>query len=96
MKEHVDHQKTRHKLLDPDQHYAIIIHPGKLARLKYKVLISVVALLECNDLGDNFLLRVIRSIPLPVLTENLLHIYQLYDKYKTKDGYEESLFCRFD
>lgn len=83
MKGPVDHQKSRTKLMDPDQHYSLALHPGKLARLKYKCLISIMALLECNDLGDNFLLRIIRSIPLPVMTENLLYVYKLYNKYKT-------------
>ena len=30
------------------------------------------------------------------MIENLLYIFMLYEKYKTKDEYEKSLFCRFD
>lgn len=79
------HISQRGKLLDPDKRYNLTLHAGKLAKLKYKCLITVVALLECNDLGDNFLLRIIRGIPLPVMIENLLYIFMLYEKYKTRD-----------
>jgi hypothetical protein len=82
--------------MDPDAHYTLILHPGKLAKLKYKCLIGMVSLLECNDEADNMLLRIVRAIPLKVLTENLSRIFTLYDKYKSKDQYEINLFNRVD
>ena len=82
--------------MDPEKHYSLAIHPGKLALLKYKCLTCIMALLEGNDQGDNFLLRIIRGIPLPIMTENLLHLYMIYDKYKSKDEYEIGLFGRYN
>lgn len=80
--------------MNPDERYCLQIHPGKLAKLKYKCLVGIVGLLEASEGGDHLLLRIIRTIPLNVLTENLLYIFKLYEKYKMKDEYEQSLFDR--
>lgn len=80
--------------MNPEERYCISIHPGNLARLKYKSVIGIVGLLEASDGGDILMLRIIRTIPLNVLTENLLYIFKLYMKYKMKDEYEYSLFNR--
>ena len=56
----------------------------------------MVGLLEASDHDEHLLLRMIRVIPLKVLTENLLYTYILYEKFKTKDEYDDSLFNRYD
>ncbi|EGR33562.1 MIR domain protein [Ichthyophthirius multifiliis] len=71
------------------------IHLAEIARLKYKCLITVVSLLECNDSRSDFIMRIMRIIPVKVLTENLTKIYQLYQKY-TKDDYNDDLFNTMD
>lgn len=53
---------------------------AKLARLKLKCLVTLVSLVECCDPGDNLILRIIRAIPLKVLTNNIQRIFSLYQK----------------
>lgn len=80
--------------MDQSQNYNLVIHPIHLSRMKYKLLICVLSLIEGTDSQDNIILRLSRSIPFNVLAANLSHIYRLYDKNKTKDSYEISLFNR--
>jgi len=54
------------------------LHAGKLARLKHKCLITIVSLLECNIHNREFVTKIMRTIPLTVLTDNLARIYELY------------------
>lgn len=54
------------------------LHAGKLARLKNKCLITIVSLLECNINNEQFVTKIMRTIPLTVLTDNLSRIYELY------------------
>ncbi|KAL4511687.1 hypothetical protein ABPG72_012532 [Tetrahymena utriculariae] len=70
------------------------LHLGKLARLKNKCLITIVSLLECNINSKEFVTKIVRSIPLNILTNNLSRIYSLYQKYE-KD-YVQSIFNRAD
>lgn len=70
------------------------MHPGKLARLKHKCLITIVSLLECNINSEEFVTKIMRTIPLNVLTNNLARIYELFKRYE-KD-YVDSLFNRAD
>ena len=63
------------KFNNDSEPYDFEIHPGELARLKYKCLIGIVSLLESNDSADNLILRIIRTIPLKILTDNLARIY---------------------
>lgn len=63
--------KKRMKLMDPEKPFIITLHLAKLARLKLKCLVTLVSLVECCDPGDNLILRIIRGIPLKVLTNNL-------------------------
>lgn len=51
------------------------IHPGKLARIKFKCLNTVISLLECSESQDSLILRIIRVIPIAILTNNLRRIY---------------------
>ena len=37
--------------------------------------------MECNDPNDMILLRIKRALPLNVLQDNLIKIYNLYKKY---------------
>jgi inositol 1,4,5-triphosphate receptor type 3 len=67
--------------------YKIALHPGKLARLKFKCLIGIIGLLECNDETDNLILRIVRSIPLKVMMNNLARVFVLFEKYE-KGEYE--------
>lgn len=62
--------------------------------MKLKCLIAMVGLLEASDDAEHLLLKMIRVIPLKVLTENLLYTYKLYEAFKNKDEYEDSLFNR--
>jgi hypothetical protein len=77
-------------LNDPDLPFRIALHPGKLARLKYKSLIGIIGLLECNDETDNLILRIVRSIPLKVMTNNMARVFWLLEKYKEGE-YEEKV-----
>lgn len=58
-------------LSEDEKVFPQIIHRGKVARLKFRCLITITALLECNDPQDTLILRIIRSVPLTVLTNNL-------------------------
>ncbi len=70
------------------------MYEGRLAKLKYKCLITIVSLLECNDALIN---KIVRNIPFSVLTKNLLRIYELYSKNeKGKEGYTDDLFGRWN
>ena len=44
-----------------------VISLAEVARLKYKCLISVVGLLECNDCKSDFIMRIMRIIPVSLL-----------------------------
>jgi hypothetical protein len=50
-------------------------------------------LLECNDSEDSLILRIIRTIPLSVLINNLRRIYSLFLKFQ-KEEYRDELFKR--
>ncbi len=69
----------------------LAILPGNLARLKFKCLSTIVSLLECNESSDSLIIRIIRAIPLSVLTSNLSRIYFLFEKYH-KEEYREEIF----
>ena len=84
----------RRKLMDNTLTYQLSIHPTPLARLKLKVLLCILSLVEGADPMDSLIPRLARVIPFNVLTANLSHIYSLYNKHKTQDGYEDSLFNR--
>lgn len=75
--------------------YRLKLHPGNLARLKYKCLNTIVSLLECSEPQDNEIMRIVRSIPLNVLTQNLSKIYALFKK-KSDGIYKDDLFSRAD
>ncbi|CAD8133483.1 unnamed protein product [Paramecium octaurelia] len=83
----------RNKIMDPTKPYNLTLHLAKLARLKLKALISLVSLVECCDLQDNLILRIIRAIPIRVLTNNMSRVYSLFQQY-FKDEYKEELFGR--
>ena len=82
--------------MNPKETLFLAIESKQLAKLKLKCLIAMVGLLEASDHDEHLLLRMIRVIPLKVLTENLLYTYILYEKFKTKDEYDDSLFNRYD
>ena len=71
--------------------YKLALLPGNLAKLKFKCLNTIVSLLECNESSDSLILRIIRAIPLSVLTNNLSRIYFLFQKYH-KEEYREEIF----
>lgn len=75
-------KEDRGTLSDPSQYYLISILPGKLARLKYKCLNTIISLLECNESSDSLIMRILRTIPLKVLTSNLARIYILFKKFE--------------
>ena len=75
------------------QLYRITLHPSKLARLKYKCLIGIVGLLECNEDSDNLILRIVRSIPLYVMTENLYRVFVLFERFE-EGVYEQKVLNR--
>ena len=88
-------RKDRGQLADQSQPYMLNIHPGRLGRLKFKCLNTIISLLECSDTQDNLILWIIRSIPLSVLTNNLRRIYQLFERFE-KEEYREELFKRYE
>jgi hypothetical protein len=49
--------------------------------------------LECNDSSESLILRIIRAIPLSVLTNNLSRIFFLFQKH-FKEEYREEVFNR--
>lgn len=53
----------------------------------------MISLLESNDSADNLILRIIRTIPLKILTDNLARIYFLFLKYEN-NKYDVELFNR--
>lgn len=87
--------KDRGQLADSQLLYAFTLHPGKLARLKFKCLNTIVSLLECNETQDSLILRIIRAIPLLVLTNNLSRIFTLFQKYQGEE-YNMDVFNRAD
>ena len=75
---------------DESQPYNLRIRPAKVARLKHKCLMTIWSLLECNDQIQN----IIRTIPLQILTTNLIRVYQLFsDEYE--DEYRDDVFKRY-
>ena len=80
---------------DETQKYNLLLRPAKVQRLKNKCLITIVSLLECNDPNDTLIFRIIRMIPLSVLTNNLAYTYDLYKK-EFEDEYNENVFERAD
>jgi len=66
------------KIMDHEKPYIITLHLAKLARLKLKALIALISLVECCDPADNLILRIVRGIPLKVLTNNLSRLYSLF------------------
>jgi len=63
-----------------------------LAKVKYKCLITLVSLLECNDPTANLSTRIIRAIPMSVLTHNLAQVYHKYKKIYKNNEYTNDLF----
>lgn len=56
----------------------VTLHKGKMGRLKHKCLITIVSLLECNIRSKEFVTKIMRTIPLTLLTDNLARIYYLF------------------
>lgn len=83
------------RFADATQKYNLLLRPAKVQRLKNKCLITIVSLLECNDPNDTLIFRIIRMVPLSVLTNNLAYTYDLYKK-EFEDEYNENLFYRTD
>lgn len=73
----------------------VSLHKGKMGRLKHKCLITIVSLLECNIRSKEFVTKIMRTIPLNLLTDNLARIYYLFQKYE-KNDYVQSIFNRAD
>ncbi|CAD8076144.1 unnamed protein product [Paramecium sonneborni] len=63
---------------DGEKQYRLAIHPGQLARLKFKCLNCLVSLLECCEPQNSDIARLVRVIPLSVLTNNLTRVYKLF------------------
>ncbi|KAL4447069.1 hypothetical protein ABPG74_013921 [Tetrahymena malaccensis] len=68
------------------------IHLGELARLKYKCLLTIISILECNYSKKDLISKIMRIIPVSVLTKNLTRVYQLYKKHFKKQDYNIYLF----
>ena len=66
--------------------------PHQLAKVKYKCLITLISLLECNDPSLGLSQRIIRAIPISVLTLNLAQVYHKYKKLYKQDEYTNDLF----
>lgn len=62
-----------------------------LERLKYKCMVLVSSLLELNS-DTSAIKRILRSLPINVLRNNLITIYKKHEKMYKKIGYnKESL-----
>jgi glycerophosphoryl diester phosphodiesterase len=62
------------------------LHRGYLARIKHKCLITILSLLELCDSRHGIAIRVKRTIPIHIIVENLIDLYEKYrnlnqDKY---------------
>jgi len=55
-------------------------------------LITLVSLLECNDKSTGIANRIMRAIPLSVLTNNLVQVYKLYKKLYPNGEYDDDAF----
>lgn len=72
------------------------IHLGELARLKYKCLLTILSILEGNDSKKELVSRIMRVIPVSVLTQNLGRIYLLHGRYTLNRDYSYDLFNRLE
>ena len=52
---------------------------------------TIVSLFECLDSNDNIIVRIRRAIPLSVLKDNFIEVYQKYSK-RFDGKYDESCF----
>jgi hypothetical protein len=62
------------------------LHRGYLARIKHKCLITILSLLELSDIRHGIATRVKRTIPIHIIVENIVNLYEKYrninqDKY---------------
>ena len=79
-------------LSDSKQKNHIRLPGNYIAQLKSKCLVTVVSLLEGNNPSDGIGLRISRSIPLRILTKNMIMIHTLYQKLYKDDDYNEDAF----
>ena len=66
------------------------IHRGYIARIKHKCLITIISMLEMTNPEHGLSKRIRRSIPISILENNLVDIYQ---KYKTH--YKDTYYMRY-
>ncbi|CAD8153241.1 unnamed protein product [Paramecium pentaurelia] len=90
--EKIFEQSNEYFKYDGEKQYRISIHPGQLARLKFKCLNCLVSLLECCEPQNSDIARLVRVIPLNVLTNNLTRVYKLFKNFG--GTYNEELFQR--
>ncbi|EGR30656.1 mir domain protein [Ichthyophthirius multifiliis] len=59
--------------------------------IKYQCLLTILGIIECQNNNIEFIQRIMRIIPIKILTENLIKVYKQYQKYGNND-YNISLF----
>ncbi|CAK68868.1 unnamed protein product (macronuclear) [Paramecium tetraurelia] len=91
--EKIFEQSNEYFKYDGEKQYRLAIHPGQLARLKFKCLNCLVSLLECCDPQNSDIARLVRVIPLSVLTNNLTRVYKLF-KEQFGAIYKDEIFKR--
>ena len=64
----------------------------QLTKVKHKCLITLVSLLEGNNSTLNLSARIMRAIPISVLTDNLIQVYKQYKRLYKNKGYTEAAF----
>lgn len=65
---------------------------NELSIVKYKCLVTIVSLLESNYQTTGLSEKIMRALPLSILTDNLRKVYQLYKKVYPTDEYKEEIF----
>jgi len=68
----------------------------ELSTVRYKCLVTIVSLLESNYSQTGFADRIMRAIPLSVLTNNLAQVFKLYKKLYKNGEYRVSAFNHVD
>ncbi|CAK81773.1 unnamed protein product (macronuclear) [Paramecium tetraurelia] len=91
--EKIFEQSNEYFKYDGEKQYRLAIHPGQLARLKFKCLNCLVSLLECCDPQNSDIARLVRVIPLNVLTNNLTRVYKIF-KNSFGAVYKDEMFKR--
>lgn len=67
----------------------------KLSRLKFKAIITISSLLECNDPSDTIILKIKRAIPISLLLKIMTENYRLHESLY-QDQYKNSYFLNYD